>query len=185
MELGGMWGAKKSSARGFGDKSWVNRTRPQVPARGTPTEDRTWPLWGDGVQETCRNASSWVRQKLSLQGEEWRALAEPAEIGKPYQSPYLCLISLIPWSVYSLWWTPEMLYILLTKEAMSLSVSCSNEQNSVPLWITCFNLPCCIQQRSELQIITKNIAIAKIMSVNLPATKTAAFLNARYSLGPE
>lgn len=55
-----------------GAKSWVNWSRPQVPARGTPSEERTWFLWVDGVQETCRNASSSEMSLAEAQSAGWR-----------------------------------------------------------------------------------------------------------------
>lgn len=76
--------------RGSWGKSWINRSRPQVPARGTPTEERTWLLWEDGVQETYRNALSLETSLAKAQSSRWRveAVAETAETGRPL----VCLI---------------------------------------------------------------------------------------------
>lgn len=86
----GVLGAEEISVRGSWGKSWINRSRPQVPARGTPTEERTWLLWEDGVQETYRNALSLETSLAEAQSSRWRveAVAETAETGRPL----VCLI---------------------------------------------------------------------------------------------
>lgn len=129
------------------------------------------------VYETLKKAWCWVKTRelpfrsSGLRMEKWSMWNAVESTHRDCRDP---------WSVWTFQWTPVCTVI---RGEVWLCITRNSVLNSVPLRTACFNGYAAFRRRANCKWAQK-VAVAKMMSVNTAAIKTAVFSSARFSVSP-